>query len=988
MPRAPPAAGGITSAFSAPSTLSPPPTALSRVRARSPSMYANQPAHGVYRVVLSRVKKAERDERIDITMALTPVKTYMGGFTKPRDLRASNWWAGGAYLVKNKVYERPPSEAYVPYTVYLLETRHLIQYERGRPTVPEHVVGMCPADVFPALLRKMNDSPHLFRTTLDNAVWPFDEKWGKKKFSRWWNSPWELYELGLVQTEPRSWVSKEGEEDATEEPEGERGEERQGEGEDDGTLQPWELEALREINPALAFQEPATRSAPLNPASASDAVEERDEQAAAEEEGEVATDDFGATEADKMAEASDSAAEDPQVAAAEEKEVTGEDAAAVSEADEAEAPTSSADTEVAAQEETEVTGGDAAASAAAEEAEASQATDDAQVAAVEEGDVIAEDAESVAAADEAAPSISTAAASHSHSTFSTSSQPLDPEIASSPEHTTTTSTVSPTSPSSFPTIIKRSFSTSISRFFAPTSLALFPREPPRKSSASPPVFRNPALGPPFQRPVPPHQVVPDSGMGSHMEGGPDSGDMYDQLLEEQPPAWAQAVELKKRHHGVEEINAEAAKLVKALPVNEDGVVHVKDMSELEIEAYVRLKAAGATDLPPVYVPPIKRIMKAMVAREEATALANVFGTGAEPVVDENKEKLKERREQYSALMQQEPFFRPLLAMTFPTRPIAASVLRLSKSLSRGLPYYASVSGDDRKHASSFASRMREMRLTRMRGLCMDTSLRLQGHRGGFVGLRLTPKDLGRTINGEGLQWEYQGKIPVLFGEWQPRVEEQIRIWKGMEGSNICTIGLMDEYGIPIEETEERKAALAKAEITEATLQRYQEESEEEAPLTEEDEDALHKTGKIPTSDAGQEKDAEVEMSEEDAEAVEEETDESSEQGQPKPYVKRPHIKKPYIKKANREEPSDPGSQERGPYVKKQYVMKPYEKKPYEKKSYVKRADQQESSREDSQKRFAKSKPPHQDKPTKPSNKPGQGAATVSVPPAAKKAATG
>ncbi|KAJ6472776.1 hypothetical protein C8R47DRAFT_724977 [Mycena vitilis] len=76
---------------------------------------------------------------MDVTRALTPVKQYMPGFTRPSDLRSSNWFPGGAYVSSGKVYESPVGEAYEPHTVFLLESRYNIRYGSSRVEAPEYV---------------------------------------------------------------------------------------------------------------------------------------------------------------------------------------------------------------------------------------------------------------------------------------------------------------------------------------------------------------------------------------------------------------------------------------------------------------------------------------------------------------------------------------------------------------------------------------------------------------------------------------------------------------------------------------------------------------------------------------------------------------------------------------------------------------------------------------------------------------------------------
>ncbi|GAA5955377.1 hypothetical protein JCM8115_001932 [Rhodotorula mucilaginosa] len=96
-----------------------------------------------------RVRRAERLERKDLTAQLTPVKTYMGGFTQPRHFE---------YLTvmdptrkKKDSYEvrlgpdrvRPQAEAYTPHTVYLAITRYPVRWGHGRATRRECFSGFC-----------------------------------------------------------------------------------------------------------------------------------------------------------------------------------------------------------------------------------------------------------------------------------------------------------------------------------------------------------------------------------------------------------------------------------------------------------------------------------------------------------------------------------------------------------------------------------------------------------------------------------------------------------------------------------------------------------------------------------------------------------------------------------------------------------------------------------------------------------------------------
>jgi hypothetical protein len=126
----------------------------------------------------------------------------MGGFTRPSDLRTSNWFPGGAYVLRKKNYEYPLADAYESHTVFLLESRYQIRYGVGRVEAPEYVYGVCREQDLPAVLKRYNSRrthSHLLEI-MDNARWP----WGpQKSFKRvkWWTSPTDLQatleELGM-----------------------------------------------------------------------------------------------------------------------------------------------------------------------------------------------------------------------------------------------------------------------------------------------------------------------------------------------------------------------------------------------------------------------------------------------------------------------------------------------------------------------------------------------------------------------------------------------------------------------------------------------------------------------------------------------------------------------------------------------------------------------------------------------------------------------
>lgn len=135
---------------------------------------------------------------------------------------------------------------------------------------------------------------------------------------------------------------------------------------------------------------------------------------------------------------------------------------------------------------------------------------------------------------------------------------------------------------------------------------------------------------------------------------------------------------------------------------------------------------------------------------------------------------REIRRQYKLELQEKPLFRPLLTLTFSTRPLALAVSRLSKGLPRGVPFYASLDNMDRKSMTSYSSRIRSMRLQRMHNLTMTLARHLKGERGGLLGIRFNPEDKGRGVHGEGFEKPIdldKRTIEVGVGEWYMLSEE-------------------------------------------------------------------------------------------------------------------------------------------------------------------------------------------------------------------------
>src|SRR6266436_8948085 len=153
----------------------------------------------------------------------------MGGFTRPRELRSSNWWPGGPYVGKGKEYESPLPEAYAPHTVYLLETRYPVNHGTGRPIAVEHVTGMCKGNALPSVLKHLNSVPtsgtgntvSKYTNWMDNAVWPWSSRMrGRREI--WWTSDdrpnfWKDFHSGKISIDEveKRWHSSSSEECGT-----------------------------------------------------------------------------------------------------------------------------------------------------------------------------------------------------------------------------------------------------------------------------------------------------------------------------------------------------------------------------------------------------------------------------------------------------------------------------------------------------------------------------------------------------------------------------------------------------------------------------------------------------------------------------------------------------------------------------------------------------------------------------------------------------
>ncbi|KAF9050840.1 hypothetical protein BDZ89DRAFT_1057264 [Hymenopellis radicata] len=494
---------------------------------------------------VGRISKAERDERMDLTMMLTPVKTWMGGFTQPRPLRVSNWFSGGRYLSLGKRFEQPSEAAYEPHTVFLLESRYDIKFGLGRTECKDHIVGLCRSADFEAVLKRFNSprTPYDALESMDNARWPWEPQ--KKIYSLSARSRRSLADDLSKQSENKE--------------------------------------------PILS---PVTDNYLAKPS------RERPERPE-----------------DKLR----------------------------------------------------------------------------QTAAV------------------------------AHRVREDNLQGLSSEMR------------------------------------RPDGKIPFELEHPDGSVYHPSGFKVPTSAADFAKyPVPPPEGVDPR---TPVPSNPDAAIHHEQ--------W-KAVQEKQGHL--------MPRLTENL-VTGDIHAHTKPRDEkipTEVSGIMDHGKEQPPQHPSGFIPPTPAMARGETEALTHTVVSEDLSKDEIQALEDYRNEVREKRVKYFQHIENEPFWRPLIALNVSTRPIGTTLSRLSRGLSRGLPYHAIVESDGRKSLASFGNRMRCLRLDRMQELTVELAKVLAGARGGPIGIRFDMNQLGRGIDGENLAepvpWEKR-TIGVAVGNWYARADE-------------------------------------------------------------------------------------------------------------------------------------------------------------------------------------------------------------------------
>lgn len=622
------------------------------------------------RIVKRRVEKAERDERMDITMALTPVKTHMGGFTRPRDLRALYWSKDGPYDEQKRSYEAPSPAAYVPHTVYLLEARHLTKHGVGRADSIEHVVGVCRECDFPDVLAKYNSAHSPEIETMDNARWPWEAR-ARPKRVKWWNPGEDPNDIAREILEGSQYEA----EDATIFSGENKGSEAVS---SKGTL------IMAKLTPTVpqvrAFHSSARRPYPSESYNEEHIVpnfyikHKKDRK----------------SQADKLMKSS----------------VT---------------PSTTSPS----------------------------ATDTAGL--------------NVAAAEEAA---------HDPTRQTKAVKRRKHEESALMEHLSDS-------------ILGDDLVASTRRLVTKIPIEHYDKD---GNLVHPSGFVVPGKG---------HSSTSDAARAKERSRDEDeeraaqTASVAERVLESDfDHVHSAMASTRPRSHKVPFEIREPDGTVKhpsgfvpPTPANE---FKYSDSASLErglAGAISRQRARDAENKNSTIIQGRRLHTTAVVRASEVALPAHLTQPVPAPeIVSSDSLELTESepdhvgavRAKYLPTLAQEPFFRPLLTLTVSTRPLANSLVRLSRALPRGLPFYASIVPDDRKFSDSFSSRMRNLRLNRMQDLAVAMAQGLSGARGGFVGIRFSPDERGRGVDGEGLDkaldWNKR-VIGVGIGNWFSRAQE-------------------------------------------------------------------------------------------------------------------------------------------------------------------------------------------------------------------------
>ncbi|EIW77854.1 hypothetical protein CONPUDRAFT_157032 [Coniophora puteana RWD-64-598 SS2] len=637
----------------------------------SPAPTLEATAEEKVRIVKRRIEKAERDERMDITMALTPVKTYMGGFTRPKDLRALYWSKGGRFQRLGKVFEAPPEAAYEPHTVFLLEGRYETRHGLGRPETFDHVVGFCRESDFPDVLKKYNSprAPTSELESMDNARWP----WGKQRNTTrisWWAKGEDAEAIrreimtGELASEPADSAARHA--SSAIPPTVPRS--------------PMQPQARAFHTSARAFDTNSYNADHIVP---DFYIQHKKQKKATNSNGEeVAVEEAEEVPVEYHLEDQNTQVRDPSLRNTGIRKRSHKGAALMPHLSD---------------------------SLMSDEISASTRRLRGKIP-VEHYDA---DGNLVHSSGYVTPG------SQGHSSHSRAHRRKENLRDEEEEHAAQTAAVAE----------------AVLESDLDTLSAVRTRPHPHKV---------------------PFEVRDAEGQVFHPSGFA-------------PPTPADEF----KYSDSASLERDLSSAVSRQRARERDASTPKGGRGIHTTAIARATVAFHHPLP-MAPPEAPKAIQAEAESEAESHHAAVMDPTAPRRSLPLSPEVKAVRDAYMPTLAEKPFFRPLLTLSVSTRPLAATLVRLSRSLERGLPFYASIPPEDRRSGPSFNARVRHLRLDRMQTLAVQLAQLLAGARGGLTGLRFSPADTARGVDGHGfddtLPWDKR-VIGVGVGNWQTRAPE-------------------------------------------------------------------------------------------------------------------------------------------------------------------------------------------------------------------------
>jgi hypothetical protein len=689
----------------------------------------------------------------------------MGGFTRPRDLRSSNWFPGGRYATLGKVYESPPESAYEPHTVYLLESRYRVKHGLGRVDCYDHVVGVCREGDFEAVLRRYNSTraPRTEVEAMDNARWPWGPQ-SRLKRTKWWGPD----------ENPRDIIKEifgeEGSPDLAYLDDTGRFEESEEEVEVDTDNRQLRANVEeKESNPNPQSVESSTPVASV--ASAPSSVDQKRTFHSStrafiphsynadhvvpdfyiQHKRRNSPNTFDTTTPSnsptgEVADANQGSAIDKGLMEHLSNSIMSDEVTATTmRRPKGKVPHEYSDEEGVLSHPSGYvipTPGEAPNFMS----ERRSRHHDKQTAAVaervqQEGDYTDIDAHTRLHANKVPYEAVERDGSVSH---------LSGFVPPTPEHQFGYSDSSS---------VDNHVQDAVQRQKRRTTAVNLSEEMLERQRKSDTIVE---------------RDEGDAEVIAELKAGLDK-------------AAGKFTDNQKR--GIHTSAVVCASEVTHQPSSfeEDGIDEIDDLDDTDDLYEVQRRS-----IPPHIGGSLTKIKFPKHGKAPKSRQASLVSNPPTPIPSETKAI----RDEYVPTLAETPFWRPLLSLTLSTRPLALTLARLSRALPRGLPFYASICNDDRKTHASYSARLQCMRIDRMEDLTVQIAQLLAGARGGFIGIRFGTQEKGRGIGGEGLEAPLskdKRTIKVGVGNWYHRAEE---VKEAFREDAITRVG---EVGVGLED---------------------------------------------------------------------------------------------------------------------------------------------------------------------------------------------